>query len=73
MFKKIKIYFINRKIKKTIKEIEKLQKQLKWVHAHIHDFEVIETISYIKAINKQLKTYKYVLHEYKQHKETILK
>ena len=73
MIKKIKLYFINRKIKKIQKEIDELRKQLNWVYLHLHELSTYESFDYINAINIALKIRKQRLNELYKTKEMLLK
>ena len=73
MIKKIKIFFINIKIKKIQKEISKLQEQLKWIKDHLHDTSWYESLLFVKSVNAQLNTYKAQLNIYEENKERLKK
>lgn len=73
MIKKIKLFFINRKIKKIQKEVSKLQEQLKWIKNHLHDMQWYESLLYVKSINAKLKTYQTSLDYHNTNKERLMK
>lgn len=73
MIKKIKLYFINRKIKKINREINNLHEELLWIKEHIYDMSNHESFTYIKAVNSRIKFYKAQLDSYNKYKEGLIK
>lgn len=73
MIKKIRIFFINRKIKKIQKEVSKLQEQLEWIRNHLHDMQWYESLLFVKSTNRQLEIYKEEIKTYEKEKERLMK
>lgn len=73
IYKKIRLYFIDRKIKKIHKETTKLHNELMWVKDHIHDISTTESFVYVKSINTKLRLCNMELNSYKEDKERLMK
>ena len=71
MIKKIKLYFINKKIKKTQKNIAKTSEDINWLKNHIHDYNPAIVTNELAHLNNILKLYETLLRAYTRDAERI--
>lgn len=73
MIKKIKLYFINRKINKLRDKIHKLQEQMNWIREHKFDIGVVEALENLNALNGHMRILNMELNSYEEDKKRLLK
>ena len=72
MYKKIKLYFINRHIRKIHDEILDIKDKMNWIREHKFDKDIIQVIRELEYLDNELRIYNMKLNAYKQDKENIL-
>ena len=73
MYKKIKLYFINRRIREIYNEILDIKYEIKWIKEHTCDKDLIQAKKELEYLNAELKMYNMELNSYKQDKEKYSK
>jgi len=71
LYKKIRLYFIDKNIKKLHNEIESKQQRIAWMRAHLHDVDIMNSITELNYIKQALEYDNMLLDSYKQDKERI--
>ena len=71
VYKKIRLYFIDKNIKKLHSEIETKQQRIMWMRAHLHDVDIMNSITELNYIKQALEYDNMLLDSYKQDKERI--
>lgn len=66
MIKKIKLYFINRKINKLRDKIHNIQKQMNWVREHKFDIGVEEAIQSLTTLDGHMRILNMELNSYQE-------
>lgn len=71
LYKKIRLYYINKGIKKLTNEIESKKQRIAWIKMHLHDVDILHSTSELKLIMEALEYDEMLLYSYKQDKERI--
>lgn len=71
LYKKIRLYFIDKNIKKLHSEIETKHQKIAWIRAHLHDVDIMNSITELDYIRQALEYDNMMLDSYKQDKERI--
>lgn len=71
LYKKIRLYFINKNIKKLHSEIETKHQKIAWIRTHLHDVDIMNSITELDYIRQALEYDNMMLDSYKQDKERI--
>lgn len=71
LYKKIRLYFIDKNIKKILSKIETKQQRIAWIRAHLHDINIMDSITELNYIRHMLEYNNVILDRYKQEKERI--
>lgn len=71
LYKKIRLYFIDKNIKKLHSEIESKQQRIAWITMNVHDTDILYSTSELNYIRQVLKYDNMMLESYKQDKERI--
>ena len=71
LYKKIRLYFIDKNIKKLHSEIETKQQRIAWMRAHLHDVDIMNSITELNYKRQALEYDNMMLDSYKQDKERI--
>lgn len=71
LYKKIRLYFIDKNIKKIHNEIETKKQRIAWIKMHLHDVDILHSTSESTYIRQALEYDEMMLDSYKQDKERI--
>lgn len=71
LYKRIRLYSINKNIKKLQTAIESNKYRIDWIKAHILDIDVLRSTTELNNIKQRLEFYEMMLDCYKQEKERI--
>lgn len=71
LYKKIRLYFIDKNIKKLHSEIETKHQRIAWMRNHLHDVDIMNSITELNYIRQALEYDNMMLDSYKQDKERI--
>ena len=71
LYKKIRLYFINKNIKKLHSEIETKHQRIAWIKMHLHDVDILHSTSELNYIIQEIEYDNELLNNYKQNKERI--
>lgn len=71
LYKKIRLYFIDKNIKKLHNEIESKHQRIAWIRAHLHDIDIMNSTSELTYIRQALEYDEMMLDSYRQDKERI--
>lgn len=71
LYKKIRLYFIDKNIKKLHNEIETKHQRIAWITMNVHDIDILHSTSELTYIRKALEYDNMMLNSYKQDKERI--
>ena len=71
LYKKIRLYFINKNIKKLHNEIESKHQRITWIRVHLYDIDIMNSIIELNYIRQTLEYNKMMFDSYKQDKERI--
>ena len=71
LYKKIRLYFIDKNIKKLHSEIETKHQRIAWTRAHLHDVDIMNSTTELNYIRQALEYDNIMLDSYKQDKERI--
>ena len=73
LYKKIRLYFIDKNIKKLHSEIENKHQRIVWIRVHLHDIDIMNSTTELNYIRQALEYDKMMLDSYKQDKERLMK
>lgn len=73
LYKKIRLYFIDKNIKKLHNEIESKHQRIAWISVHLYDIDIMNSITELNYIRQALEYDKMMLDSYRQDKERLLK
>ena len=71
LYKKIRLYSINKNINRLILIIETKKQRIAWIRAHLHDIDISNSITEVEYINQALTYDEMLLDSYKRDKERI--
>lgn len=71
LYKKIRLYFIDKNIKKLHNEIESKKQRIAWIKMHLHDVDILHSTTELTHIRQALELDEMMLDSYRQDKERI--
>ena len=71
LYKKIRLYFINKNIKKLHSEIENKHQRIAWIRVHLHDIDIMNSTTELNYIRQALQYDNMMIDSYRQDNERI--
>lgn len=71
LYKRIRLYFINRHIYKIHNKTLDIKDRINWIREHMFDKDIIQVTKELEYLDTKLRIYNMELNSYKQDKERI--